>query len=174
MALNYLEGLIIATDSLSKTGMKINLFVYDTENDSSKVQDIIDAGELKNIDLIIGPVYTKNLTKVTKLYGKNQEKIIVSPLSRNSNVLKHGANIYQIVPPFNLQIDKISDYISKKYKKEKILILARPEEEKYAKQYKSIFRKVKRKTKLCLFDSLNTITRDTICKFLTNHKYSFT
>ena len=30
MALNYLEGLIIATDSLSKTGMKINLFVYDT------------------------------------------------------------------------------------------------------------------------------------------------
>ena len=57
MALNYLEGLIIATDSLRKTGMKINLFVYDTENDSSKVQDIIDAGELKNIDLIFGPVF---------------------------------------------------------------------------------------------------------------------
>ena len=171
MALNYLEGLIIATDSLSKTGMNINLFVYDTENDSSKVQDIIDSGELKNIDLIIGPVYTKNLTKVTKLYGKNQEKIIVSPLSRNSNILKHGANIYQIIPPFKLQIDKISDYVLKKYKKEKILILAQQEEEQYTKQYKSIFRKEKRKVKLCLFDGLNTITRDTICKFLTNNKY---
>jgi len=171
MALNYLEGVIIATDSLNKTGININLFVYDTKNDSNKVQDIINAGELKNIDLIIGPVYTKNLTKVTKFYGKHQEKTIVSPLSRNSNILKHGANIYQIIPPFKLQIDKISDFVLKKYKKEKILILARQEEEKYAKQYKSIFRKEKRKVKLCLFDGLNTITRDTICKFLSNNKY---
>ena len=80
-------------------------------------------------------------------------------------------NIYQIIPPFRLQIDKISDYVLKKYKKEKILILAKKEEEKYAKQYKSFFRKEKRKVKLCLFDGLNTITRDTLCKFLTNHKY---
>ena len=55
MALNYLEGVIIATDSLAKTGMNINLFVYDTDNDSTKVRQIIKQGELKNIDLIIGP-----------------------------------------------------------------------------------------------------------------------
>ncbi len=171
MALNFLEGVIIATDSLNKTGMNINLFVYDTENDSNKVQQIINDGKLKNIDLIIGPVYRRNLSKVTKLYGRNQDKIIVSPLSRNTNVLKHGKNVYQIIPPFKVQIDKNSNYISKKHKNEKILILAKKEEEKYAKQYKSFFRKEKRKVKLCLFDGLNTITRDTLCKFLTNHKY---
>ena len=171
MALNFLEGVIIATDSLNKIGMNINLFVYDTENDSVKVQQIINAGRLKNIDLIIGPVFRRNLSKVTKLYGRNQYKIIVSPLSRNTNVLKHGKNVYQIIPPFKVQIDKNSNYISKKHKNEKILILAKKEEEKYAKQYKSFFRKEKRKVKLCLFDGLNTITRDTLCKFLTNHKY---
>ena len=171
MALNFLEGVTIATDSLNKTGMNINLFVYDTENDSVKVQQIINAGRLKNIDLIIGPVFRRNLSKVTKLYGRNQYKIIVSPLSRNTNVLKHGKNVYQIIPPFKVQIDKNSNYISKKHKNEKILILAKKEEEKYAKQYKSFFRKEKRKVKLCLFDGLNTITRDTLCKFLTNHKY---
>ncbi len=171
MALNFLEGVTIATDSLNKTGMNINLFVYDTENDSIKVQQIINAGRLKNIDLIIGPVFRRNLSKVTKLYGRNQYKIIVSPLSRNTNVLKHGKNVYQIIPPFKVQIDKNSNYISKKHKNEKILILAKKEEEKYAKQYKSFFRKEKRKVKLCLFDGLNTITRDTLCKFLTNHKY---
>ena len=47
MALQYLEGLIIAIDSLSKTGMNINLFVYDTENDSAKVQQIIKERKLK-------------------------------------------------------------------------------------------------------------------------------
>ena len=171
MALNFLEGVIIATDSLNKTGMNINLFVFDTENDSNKVQQIINDGKLKNIDLIIGPVYRRNLSKVTKLYGRNQDKIILSPLSRNTNVLKHGKNVYQIIPPFKVQIDKNSNYISKKHKNEKILILTKKEEEKYAKQYKSFFRKEKRKVKLCLFDGLNTITRDTLCKFLTNHKY---
>jgi len=171
MALNFLEGVIIATDSLNKLGKNINLFVYDTENDSNKVQKIIKDGKLKNIDLIIGPVFTKNLNEVTKLYGKNKVKTIVSPLSRNSNVLKHGENIYQIIPSFKVQMDKISDYISKKYKKERVLILARIEEEKYAKQYKSMFRKQKRKANICLFHGLNTMTRDTICKFLSNNKY---
>ena len=70
MALQYLEGLIIAIDSLSKTGININLFVYDTENDSTKVQQIIKARKLKDIDLIIGPVFTKNLRNVTRIYGR--------------------------------------------------------------------------------------------------------
>lgn len=171
MALNYLEGLVIATDSLVKTGININLFVYDTENDMSKVQEIIDSGVLKNIDLIFGPVFAKNLRIITKIYGRNQDKTIVSPLSRNSSVLKDGNNIFQIIPPFSIQMDKISDYVSKKYKKDKILILAQQKEEDRVKAYKSYFRNKKRKIKLCLFDGLNTITRDTLCKFLSNHKY---
>ncbi len=171
MALQYLEGLIIATDSLSKTGMNINLFVYDTENDSAKVQQIIKDRKLKNIDLIIGPVFTKNLRNVTRIYGKNKDKIIVSPLSRNSSILKDGGNIFQIIPPFSIQIDKISSYTSKRHKNEKILILAQKKEETHAKDYKNYFRTKKRKSKVCLFDGLNTITRDTLCKFLSNHKY---
>ena len=171
MALQYLEGLIIATDSLSKTGMNINLFVYDTENDSAKVQQIIKDGRLKDIDLIIGPIFTRNLRNVTRIYGKDTKKKIVSPLSRNSSILKDGGNIFQIIPPFSIQIDKISSYISKRYKKEKILILAQKKEEAHVKHYKNYFRTKKRKSKICLFDGLNTITRDTLCKFLSDHKY---
>ena len=171
MALQYLEGLIIATDSLSKTGMNINLFVYDTENDSTKVQQIIKDSRLKDIDLIIGPVFTRNLRNVTRIYGKDKKKKIISPLSRNSSILKDGGNIFQIIPPFSIQIDKISSYISKRYKKEKILILAQKKEEVHAKHYKNYFRNKKRKSKTCLFDGLNTITRDTLCKFLSDHKY---
>ena len=171
MALQYLEGLIIAIDSLSKTGININLFVYDTENDSTKVQQIIKARKLKDIDLIIGPVFTKNLRNVTRIYGKNKDKIIVSPLSRNSSILKDGGNIFQIIPPFSIQIDKVSNYISKRHKNEKILIIAQKKEEAYAKDYKNYFRTKKRRSKVCLFDGLNTITRDTLCKFLSNHKY---
>jgi LysM repeat protein len=171
MALQYLEGLIIATDSLSKIGVNINLFIYDTENDSAKVQQIIKDRRLKDVDLIIGPIFTRNLRNVTRIYGKDKEKKIVSPLSRNSSILKDGENIFQIIPPFSIQIDKISNYISKRYKKEKILILAQKKEEVHAKDYKNYFRTKKRKSKVCLFDGLNTITRDTICKFLSNHKY---
>ena len=59
MALNYLEGLMIATDSLTKAGMNINLYIYDTENDTAKVQAIVESGKMKNMDLIFGPVFTK-------------------------------------------------------------------------------------------------------------------
>jgi LysM repeat protein len=166
MALQYLEGLIIATDSLSKIGVNINLFIYDTENDSAKVQQIIKDRRLKDVDLIIGPIFTRNLRNVTRIYGKDKEKKIVSPLSRNSSILKDGENIFQIIPPFSIQIDKISNYISKRYKKEKILILAQKKEEVHAKDYKNYFRTKKRKSKVCLFDGLNTITRDTIANYV--------
>lgn len=171
MALNYLEGLMVATDSLGKAGMKINLFVYDTENDTAKVQAIVGSGKMKNIDLIFGPVFTKNLRIVTRAFGKNKDKNIISPLSRNSSALKDGANVFQIIPPFSVQMNKIAAHVSRKYKKEKLLILAQQKEEDRANDYKSYFRTKKRKAKLCLFDGLNTITRDTLCKFLSNHKY---
>ena len=171
MALSFLNGVIIAIDSLKRSGANINLFVYDTENDTSKVKQLINAGKLKKVDLIIGPAYQKNLSIVTKLYGKNNNKTIISPLSKNSNVLKHGTNIFQIIPPKKLQIKKISDFVLKKYKKERVLILAQKKDEKYVKEYKSIFKKDQRRVKACLFSDLNTITRDTICKFLSKHNY---
>ena len=171
MALQFLEGLIVASDSISKSGKQINLYIFDTKNDTNTIKEIIATGILESVNLIIGPVFTRNLSIVTKMYGRDKNIKIISPLSRNSNVLKHGNNIFQIIPPIKNQIDKIYQYISKQYKKEKVLILAKKEELKYANNYKSLFKKEKRKSKICIFDGLNTITKDTICQFLSNHDY---
>jgi len=165
MALQFLEGLIVASDSISKSGKQINLYIFDTKNDTNTIMEIIATGILESVNLIIGPVFTRNLSIVTKMYGRDKNIKIISPLSRNSNVLKHGNNIFQIIPPIKNQIDKIYQYISKKYKKEKVLILAKEEELKYANNYKSLLKREKRKSKICIFDGLNTITKDTICQF---------
>ena len=61
LALSFFEGVIVAIDSLSRKGIIINLFIFDTENDTNKVKKIIEEGKLKNIDLIFGPVSTKNI-----------------------------------------------------------------------------------------------------------------
>ena len=171
MSLSFLNGVIIAIDSLKKNGANVNLSVYDTENDTSKVKQIINTGKLKKADLIIGPAYQRNLSLVTKLYGRNNDKIIISPLSKNSNVLKHGSNVFQIIPNQKIQIKKIMNYVSRKYKKERALIFAYKKDAKYVKEYKSIFKKDKRKVKTCLFSSLNSITKDTISGFLSKHNY---
>ena len=113
MALDYLAGLITATDSLIKKGIHVNLFVYDTNNDTAKVEKIVRSGRLKDVDLIFGPIFTKNLRIVTRVYGKDKDKTIISPLSRNSSALKDASNIFQIIPPFSVQMNKISDYISR-------------------------------------------------------------
>ena len=68
LALNYLEGVIIATDSLNKIGLNINLFVYDTENDTNKVQELIEDGKLKNIDFLHADILQlKDLKKKFKV-----------------------------------------------------------------------------------------------------------
>src|SRR5450631_3672082 len=53
----YYQGALIALDSFERGRLPISLSVFDTENDSSTLLKILQKPQLKETELIIGPVW---------------------------------------------------------------------------------------------------------------------
>ena len=122
MALEFMQGIDLALDSVNKIGMNINVHVLDTRNDSAKVVEIIKSKVLDTMDLIIGPIYSRNMGLVSKKYGSDKNKILVSPLSKSSEFLKNHTSTYQINTPFKNQSKILSDFIKEKFNSQNIII----------------------------------------------------
>ena len=122
MALEFMQGIDLALDSVNKIGMNINVHVLDTRNDSAKVVEIIKSKVLDTMDLIIGPIYSRNMDLVSKKYGSDKNKILVSPLSKSSEFLKNHTSTYQINTPFKNQSKILSDFIEEKFNSQNIII----------------------------------------------------
>ena len=109
--IEFYEGLLLSLDSLKQHGLSINLHVYDTEGDTSKIKELLEFPELSTMDLIIGPVFNHEIKLVSEFSYKNEIKMI-SPLIDNLNIVDSNPYLFQIYPSFNAQIDKFSEYVS--------------------------------------------------------------
>ena len=122
MALEFMQGIQLALDSLGKTGVSINLVVYDTRNDSSKVLEIVESRLLDSVDIIIGPIYSKNMQLISDRYGNDKRITLISPLSKSSEFLKNNSSTIQLNTPFKNQVKIITKFIEEKYNDQNITI----------------------------------------------------
>lgn len=88
--LEMYEGILIASDTLRSLGLNINLNIYDIKDDTIELTNLIRSGKLSDMDLIIGPVYSHNLSIVSE-YARNLGIPVVSPvpLINNSALIKN-------------------------------------------------------------------------------------
>ena len=93
----YYEGMLLAINNLRELGMSIDLFVYDTENDSTKVASIFNKFEMQNMDLIIGPVYSDNYD-IASNFAAQYRINIVSPFSKKNKILQNNPFFFQVNP----------------------------------------------------------------------------
>ena len=84
------EGILLAVDTLRSLGMDINLYAFDVKSDTVALTRLINRGQLAGMDLIIGPVYSRNLA-IAAEYGREMNIPVVSPvrLMNNSSVLNN-------------------------------------------------------------------------------------
>lgn len=85
LALEFYEGLQIGLDHLNRSGQSFNVHVFDTQNNTSKVSEILGKPFVQNADLIIGPVYNNSL-KVVANFAKQNQIYHVSPLSPATDI----------------------------------------------------------------------------------------
>lgn len=117
----FYEGVLMALDSLRHTGLNVNLFVYDTEKDTSKVKSILLNLESEVPDLIIGPVFPETFRQVAS-FAKAHQINIVSPLYSRIAQLNNFTNAFQVVPSKEAEFDAIARLTSERIDNNIILI----------------------------------------------------
>ncbi|RLD68949.1 MAG: hypothetical protein DRI95_01575 [Bacteroidetes bacterium] len=124
------QGLLVAINKLKKSGISLELYVYDTEGNSDKVQKILNTSELENVDLIIGPVYSKNF-RLAANFAHNHKINIVSPVPQNFNKLvKTNPFIFVTNPSLETKVTNLSNQMANSYDRSIIVIHNGTSEEK--------------------------------------------
>ncbi len=85
--LDLYEGMKLAADTLAKQKIKISLRAYDTERNPEKIKKILESRELKNSDLIVGPLFQEENGFVQEFSRVNQINVI-NPISNNEDLIK--------------------------------------------------------------------------------------
>ena len=105
IGLDFYAGAKMALDSMRKTGLNAKVFLYDTQNDSTKITEIINKPAFKFMDLIIGPLYTSEFKQVADFAQENNITII-SPFAQSESILKNNNHVLKFTPDSKTMICK--------------------------------------------------------------------
>jgi LysM repeat protein len=115
--LEMYEGILLACDTLRALGLEINIYPYDIRRDTVEVTKLINSGALASMDLIVGPVYSYNLSAVAA-YAGTLNIPVVSPVQLiNNNVLTSNPTLFMASASLEVsqrilakKISEFSDY----------------------------------------------------------------
>ena len=95
--LDLYEGIRLASQDLQKEGIQIHLHAYDTRKSFEETKKLLTQEEMKNMDVIIGPLYQDPIKAVADFSKKNQIYAF-NPLSSNPAVIGENPFSYLIKP----------------------------------------------------------------------------
>lgn len=132
-ALDFYAGAKVAIDSLNKAGMALNVHVFDTKNDPHETFDLVAKKEFDQMDLVIGPFYSKTFKIAAEILSR-REVPIIAPLSTKGNLLENIPNAFQVIPTQKKQVNYLSEFIAENFSNENLILVRRnsENEQKYA------------------------------------------
>ena len=125
VVLDFYEGIKLAIDSLNRQGPKIQLRAYDTEIGLNDLRRILQTDELKNTDLIIGPLYPNENQLVQEFSVANQVNV-VNPFSNNSDLIGANPYAYLFQPSSEMLGKKAAEYIAARARKNVCMVFSGP------------------------------------------------
>ena len=130
----FYEGMLLALDKLKKEGTNIELFVYDTQSDSTdKIMDILKRPEVADLDMIIGPAFAINLKPVSD-FAKQHDIKMVYPFSKRNPELPSNPVLFQVSPIDTLLFDEMQTEMLRNTEGKRIIVIRTKDESDYEKK----------------------------------------
>ena len=96
--LELYQGMKLAADSLTHSGIKLSLLAYDNERSLDVTRKIVRERELKGVDLLVGPFFQEEAKPILDFSVSNQINVIVNPLTNNSDFVKQNPYSFLFQP----------------------------------------------------------------------------
>jgi ABC-type branched-subunit amino acid transport system substrate-binding protein len=121
IVLDFYEGVKLGVDTLNKQNVKISLRAYDTDKGIENLKRILETEELKNTDLIIGPLYPNENTLVQE-FSMAQQVNVVNPFSNNTDLIGENPYAYLFQPSSETLGKKAAEYVAAHARKKNCMI----------------------------------------------------
>jgi len=117
----FYHGFMLAADSLRQKGLQVKIFVYDVDNQASKVDEVLQKPEMKKMDLIVGPFF-KNSFATAAEFARLNKIPIINPLSSRSDILEDNPFVFKLLPSLESQPDIVAELVRRDYNDHKVLL----------------------------------------------------
>jgi len=112
----FYAGVLLAADTLEKSGFRARIHVFDAdqESDTLKVKKALKKNEMKDMDLIIGPVFVKSF-EVASRFAVKHDISIVNPLSRRDRIIENTPVVFKAQVSEEAMAAKLADHICRNH-----------------------------------------------------------
>lgn len=118
----YYEGVLLALNELKAQNVSVDLYTYDTKGNTATLNGILNKGELKNMDIIIGGVRTANIKLLADYAAKNDIRLVV-PFANKVDQVFNNPNIYQVNTPQSYLYSEAYEHFIRKFKGMNVIFL---------------------------------------------------
>ena len=122
VATQFYMGALMALDSLKAMGLNADVHFFDSKNDSAAVQALVNGSEFLDVDLVIGPFFSKTQAIVAQ-YCKNNKIRMVCPVSSESKLLEKNRLVYASVPSNITLVTGLAQYVLRTHAQDKIILV---------------------------------------------------
>ena len=123
----FYEGALLALDSLKKQGVSVDLHIYDSGNKWASIQPILEKPEMKEMNLIIGPVYDTHIAEAAAFVESNGIRMVV-PFARQVDAVFTNPYVYQVNTPQSYFYSEVYDHFFMQFPQPNIVFFESPEE----------------------------------------------
>lgn len=125
----FYEGFLIAVDSLKRSGVSVDLHVYDSGKTEYSMNKVLSKPELKSMNVIFGPLYQAQIKPLAKFTKEHQIRLVI-PFSSNTDAVFTNPSIYQINTPQSYLYSEVYQNFARKFANPNIIFV---NSEKYDK-----------------------------------------
>ena len=105
----YYRGVLMACDSIKKLGISVDVHAWNAAEDGD-INKILSDENAAKCDLIIGPLYSKQMSAMSAFVEKNKIKLLI-PFSINAPQLADNKYIYQVYQSHTVQDDATIEHL---------------------------------------------------------------
>ncbi|NDV66003.1 LysM peptidoglycan-binding domain-containing protein [Bacteroides sp. 224] len=125
----YYEGFLLAVDSLKRQKVSMDIYTYNSGDENSSIAPILAKEELKNMDVIFGPLHQQHIKPLAEFADANNIRLVI-PFSSKDNEVFQNPNIFQINTPQSYLYSEVYDHFTKQFPNSNVIILGGLAEEK--------------------------------------------
>lgn len=118
----YYEGFLMAVDSLKRTGTSIDLYTYNSGPETASLNSILGKNEMKNMDIIFGPLYQQHISPLSDFTKKNDIRLVIPFTSKDNAVFRNPA-VYQINTPQSYLDSEVYDHFVRQFPHANVIFL---------------------------------------------------
>ena len=120
--INLYQGFLLAVDSLKQRGYNVEIFAYDEVSPATPVGTILQKPEMKDMQLIVGPIRQWNVKSVADFAHQNGIAHVV-PLSNELSLVNEHPTTFQVNAPNSLMYNQVFNRFTLIHKDHNIIFL---------------------------------------------------